>query len=102
VGELVARELTLPDGLKIERRIPASNTEPTSDFALRAPDGSEAELEAKALRPEKWKKALDKYEKGLIIPRSIRTTPWHGCSGKSKQASLEATKPMLLSAMVSQ
>jgi len=61
-GELVARELALPDGLKIERRMIAGNTEPTTDFELRAPDGSVAELEAKALRPESWKEALDEYE----------------------------------------
>jgi len=64
-GELVVRELTLPGGLKIERRVLAGNTEPSADFELRAPDGSIAELEAKALRPEKWKNALDEYAEGL-------------------------------------
>jgi hypothetical protein len=64
-GELVAQEMVLPNGLKIERRLIAGNAEPTTDFALRAPDGSVAELEAKALRPESWKEALDEYDEGL-------------------------------------
>jgi hypothetical protein len=64
-GELAAQEMTLPDGLKIERRIIADSEGSTTDYALRAPDGAPAELEVKALRPEKWKQALDKYEEGL-------------------------------------
>lgn len=64
-GELAAQEMTLPDGLKIERRIIADNTGPATDYELRAPDGSVAELEVKALRPENWKQVLDEYEDGV-------------------------------------
>lgn len=64
-GELAAQDLTLPEGLKIERRIRADSSGPATDFELRAPDGGIAELEVKALRPEAWKEALDKYDAGL-------------------------------------
>jgi len=64
-GELVAQEMALPDGLKLERRFIADNTGLATDFELRAPDGSIVELEVKALRPEAWKTELDVYQEQL-------------------------------------
>jgi hypothetical protein len=72
-GELVAQEMELPGGLKIQRRVAAGNAGTATDFELRAPDGSIAELEVKALRPENWKVELDIYEQeaksGNIDPK---------------------------------
>lgn len=41
---------------------------------MRAPDGSLAELEVKAQRPESWKQVLDEYEEGL---KSSTVDPKH-------------------------
>lgn len=64
-GELAGQEMKLPDGFKMERRLVAGSEGPITDFEVRAPDGSLAELEVKAQRPESWKQVLDEYEEGL-------------------------------------
>lgn len=61
-GELVAAEAELPHGLKVKRRVASDSKSSTTDFELVARDGSLAELEVKAQRPENWKDLLDEYD----------------------------------------
>lgn len=67
-GELVGGEAELPGGLKVTRRIISDTSESATDYELVAPDGSPAELEVKAQRPESWKGLLDEYDAELKNP----------------------------------
>ncbi len=67
-GELVAAEAELPHGLKVKRRVASDSKGSTTDFELVARDGSLAELEVKAQRPENWKDLLDEYDAEVKHP----------------------------------
>jgi hypothetical protein len=65
---MVAGEAELPDGLNIRRRVASDASGSTTDYELVAPDGSPAELEVKAQRPESWRGLLDEYDAELKNP----------------------------------
>lgn len=67
-GELAAEETELPNGLKIQRRVPSDSTTSSTDYELATRDGGIAELEVKGHTPDSWKSMLDEYEQMLKAP----------------------------------
>jgi hypothetical protein len=91
--------MSLPGGLKIERRTVAGNQEPTTDFELRAPDGTVAELEVKAHRPELWKDAIDEYDEGIKNSNVDSDNAIARLLSQVEGGGIEAIRSMLQSAM---